>query len=159
MAERKPKQTKVTYFKDCQPLGALCYNETHGLFVRRESGIKTTLTILWEESSGRFGLIGKEVSIRYSNGVKENPHTVSSFRFFNDGEDWTMVYVKEFRGKRQLVVATAHDIYTWLVRGTTDLDTSSAPEQPTSAVVVSTGPKRHFLYRSGLFITCAIHPE
>jgi len=155
MAERKPKQTKVTYFKDCQPLGALCWNDTQGLFVRRTGSIKTTLTILWEESSGRFGLIGKEVSIRYGNGVKENPRTVSAFRFFNDGDSWTMVYIKELRGKRQLVVATAHDIYSWLVRGTMDLDTTSHLQQPTDAVIVTTGPKRHFLYRSGLFVTCA----
>ncbi len=153
-------RTKITRshtlprFKDCQPLGVLTYNATQGLFVRRESGVRVTLTILWEEVTGYFGLLGKEVSIRYSNGVKENPRFCSKFRFFVDGDSWVLVYVKEVHDTRSLVVATAHDVYSWLVRSEIPLEkevlaTTAIPD----FVFATSTPRHHWLYRSGLFTT------
>ncbi len=145
----------IPRFKDCQPLGVLVYNNTQGLFVRREGAVKTTLTILWEELDGHFGLLGKEVSIRYANGVKENPRVCSRFRFFVDGDNWTMTYIKAARGKRELVVATAHDIYSWLVRGVIPIEEQGIGTSSADAVFVTASSRRYWVYRSGLFVTSA----
>lgn len=154
MRAKATRSSTLPRFKDCQPLGVLVYNTTHGLFVRRESGVRVTFTILWEESSGYFGLLGKEVSIRYANGVKENPRLCSRFRFFVDGETWTMTYVKEHGGTRTLIVATAHDMYSWLVRGTLALPQGTY-ETIYDGVFATAAPHSHWLYQSGLFITSA----
>ena len=140
-------------FKDCQPLGVLTYNTTQGLFVRRETAVRVVFSILWEESAGYFGLLGKEVSIRYANGTKENPRACSKFRFFVDGDTWTAVYLKEARGKRSIVVATTHDVYSWVVRSEIPLEKEGILTAAEDVVFATAAPRHHLLYRSGLFTT------
>jgi predicted GH43/DUF377 family glycosyl hydrolase len=156
----RTRATHPTHPTDCTPLGVLGYNGVHGLFVRREKGVRVSFSIVWEDRAGRFGLIGKDVSIRHANGTKENPHACSHFRFFysgeNNGESYVMTYVKVGPGKKKkLVIATAHDIYSWLVRGTIDISEGTSAENlgAENTAFISTGERSYHLYKSGLFAT------
>ncbi|MDQ3077126.1 MAG: hypothetical protein M3Q63_03705 [bacterium] len=99
-------------------LGVLRDKKNTGILAYQKVGTRSKIYWLWSEDGLRFKPPTREVTIFRDHSTKEAIHNCSHFQFLKTIDGYVVSYIRQEEGRRYLVVALSHDMYSWKVQST-----------------------------------------